>query len=381
MKPLKVLIVEDSEQDVALLLRELQKSGYSPVHRRVETAGEMSDALESEHWDIVLSDYVLPNFSGLAVIELVQRNDSNLPLIIISGQIGEDVAVNAMKAGAHDYIMKGNLKRLGPAIGRELAEAASHRQRKKAEEELRETEEELRLAKKMEAIKDEFIGMVSHELKTPLTVIIGALRVAETEGVTMEQARELLDDAVTSAETLAAMVDNLLELSRYQSNRLSLQTEQTQIEPVVRAVVQKLQNISAIHHLVVDIPSKLPAAIIDSIRIERVLHNLVENATKYSPKGGEVRIFVHYQDTQLVIGVSDQGIGIPPEDQPRLFQSFQRLGVQNKYDIAGVGLGLRVCRILVEAHGGRIWVESEKGKGSTFFFSLPVASNSNQEKD
>ena len=114
---------------------------------------------------------------------------------------------------------------------------------------------------------------------------------------------------------------------------------------------------------------------IDAIRIERVLHNLVENAMKYSPKGGEVRIFGNCSDDTIVIGVSDEGIGISPEDQPRLFKSFERLSASVKGAIQGTGLGLRVCRILVEAHDGRIWVESKPGKGSTFFFSLPVVNN------
>jgi K+-sensing histidine kinase KdpD len=321
----------------------------------------------------VLSDYVLPGFGGLAAIRLVQQKDPDLPLIIISGQIGEDTAVAAMKAGAQDYIIKGNLKRLGAAIERELAEAENRRQRKKAEEEVRTKEEELNLSRKMEALKDEFIGMVSHELKTPLTVIIGALSVAETEGISPEEAKELIHEAGISAEALAIMVDNLLELSRHQSNRLNLQTKQTQIMPVVQAVVQKLQHKSAIHRLTTDVPSDLPAAKIDPIRIERVLHNLVENAIKYSPKGGEVRIFGNCSDARLVIGVSDEGIGISPEDQPRLFKSFERLNASVKGAIQGTGLGLRVCQILVEAHDGRIWVESMQGKGSTFFFSLPVA--------
>jgi signal transduction histidine kinase len=277
-----------------------------------------------------------------------------------------------MRAGAQDYIIKGNLKRLGAAIERELAEAENRRQRKKAEEEVRTKEEELRLSRKMEAPKDEFIGMVSHELKTPLTVIIGALSTAETEGISPEESKELIHEAGTSAEALAIMVDNLLELSRQQSNRLNLQTKQTQIEPVIQAVVQKLQNRSAVHHIVTEIPQNLPPAMIDAIRIERVLHNLVENAIKYSPKGGEVRIFGNCSDTTLVIGVSDEGIGISPEDQPRLFKSFERLGASEKGGIQGTGLGLRVCRTLVEAHGGRIWVESEPGRGSTFLFTIPI---------
>lgn len=371
-KPLKVLIVEDSEQDTSLLIRELVKSGYSPIHKRVDTDLDMQAALDSENWDIVLSDYVMPHFSGLGSIRLVRQKNPELPLIIISGQIGEDTAVEAMKAGAHDYIVKGKLKRLGPAIERELEESANRRQRKKAEQELAVKEEELRLSKKIDAIKDEFIGMVSHELKTPLAIITGSLRVAETKGVTPEQASELVHNAVTSAEELAAMVDNLLELSRYQSHRINLHTEQTQIVPIMQSVAQRLRDKSDKHRLIVDAPANLTATTIDPIRIERVLHNLVDNAIKYSPDGGEVKITGNIQGNEFVISVSDQGIGIIKEDQGKLFQKFQRLDIQSQYNIAGVGLGLRVCHILVEAHGGKIWVESQKGQGSTFSFTLPI---------
>jgi two-component system, OmpR family, phosphate regulon sensor histidine kinase PhoR len=237
-------------------------------------------------------------------------------------------------------------------------------ERKRAEEALQ----------KINTLKDEFIGMVSHELKTPLTVIIGALSVAESEELGLKERIDLVRDAEASAEALIAMVDNLLELSRHQSKRLTLQVKQTRIEPILRSVAAKMQNNSPIHHIMIDLPPDLPSTLIDPIRIERVLSNLVENAIKYSPKGGQVSLSGGISDRHIVISVRDEGIGISAEDQHRLFDSFQRLNIQDKYNIEGVGLGLRVCRILVEAHGGRIWVESDPGKGSTFFFSLPVVS-------
>ena len=244
--------------------------------------------------------------------------------------------------------------------------------RRKAEKELRAREEDLRLTRRMEVLKDEFIGMVSHELKNPLTVIIGALNVAVDDNITPEEAKQLITDAAESAQNLAAMVDNLLELTRHKSNRLNLQTSRAQLEPVVQAVVRKLQNKSAIHRLKVNVPGNLPEVMIDASRMERVLHNLVENAIKYSPKGGEVVIYGRRQGSEVIIGVSDQGIGISPEDVGRLFHSFERLDVSHRFAVSGVGLGLTVCRILVEAHGGRIWAESEPGKGSTFYLALPV---------
>jgi signal transduction histidine kinase len=377
MNEIQVLLIEDSEQDADLILRELRKGGYWPVSKRIETREELSDVLAQEHWDVILCDHVMPKFNSAAALGIVRAFDKNLPFIIVSGLIGEDSAVAAMKMGANDYVMKSNLKRLSAVVQREIADAEQRRERKKAEEELQKKneelqkkEEELRVAKQIELLKDEFIGMVSHELKTPLTVIIGALNVAEERGMRVNEIRGLIHDAGTSAESLAAMVDNLLELSRHQSNRLSLQKTQTRIEPAIQAVIKKLKDRSSKHQLIGDIPPDLPDALIDPLRIERVLHNLIENAIKYSPKGGEIIVTVHPEDSQLVIGVSDQGIGISPEDKQRLFQKFERLDIQKKYDIAGVGLGLRVCQIIVEAHGGRIWVESELGKGSTFFFTL-----------
>ena len=134
-KPLRILIIEDSEDDALLLLRELRKGGYEPVFTRVETLEAMREALSREAWDLVISDYVLPQFSGLDALKTLQENGSDLPFIVVSGNIGEDVAVEAMKAGAHDYLIKGNLARLVPAVERELRDVEVRRARKQAEAE------------------------------------------------------------------------------------------------------------------------------------------------------------------------------------------------------------------------------------------------------
>jgi len=140
---LRVLLVEDSEDDAALLLRELKKAGIQPTVERVETAESMRKALQKQEWDVVIADYVLPTFSGLDAIELLKKTQKDLPFIIVSGKIGEDTAVETMKAGAHDYIMKGNLARLIPAIDREIEEAKVRQKRREAEEKLIQTCNEL----------------------------------------------------------------------------------------------------------------------------------------------------------------------------------------------------------------------------------------------
>jgi len=237
--------------------------------------------------------------------------------------------------------------------------------------------------KKVEQLKDEFIGLVSHEMRSPLTVITGVLNTIMTEeaNLSRKEKRQLLEDAAWESETLAHILGNLLELSRAQADRLFLSFEPADVKVVIRNAVQRIKRQSSVHRFVTSLPRELPPVRADVMRLERILHNLLENAVKYSPDGGYIRVTAKTDTDNLVIGVSDQGIGISPEDQARLFAPFQRLGNSRVEGVKGVGLGLLVCRRLVEAHGGRIWVESELGKGSTFFFTLPLGKeegNTNQ---
>ncbi len=225
--------------------------------------------------------------------------------------------------------------------------------------------------KKAEQLKDEFIGLVSHELKTPITVVIGAVSTAMSPRISKKDARELLQDAASSAETLATIVDNLLELSRAQADRLVIRRERIDIADIIRNVVEVYRGRSDMHNLVVNIDDGLPPVNADKIRLERILHNLLDNAIKYSPDGGDISVLARKENDCLVVVVKDRGIGISKADQAKLFQPFERLELLD--NVGGFGLGLNVCRRLVEAHGGRIWVESEPGRGATFFFSLPLA--------
>src|SRR5688500_9943810 len=142
--PLKILVVEDSRDDAELLVRAVNKAGYEPAYSLVQNAAGMRTELARQHWDLIISDYVIPGFGGLAALKVLQESGKDVPFIIVSGKIGEDVAVEALHSGANDYLLKDRLTRLGPAIDRALKEASQKRKRTQAEQALRESEERYR---------------------------------------------------------------------------------------------------------------------------------------------------------------------------------------------------------------------------------------------
>jgi len=228
--------------------------------------------------------------------------------------------------------------------------------------------------RKLDQLKDEFIGLVSHELRSPLTVIIGAINTALTEGARLspEETRQLLQDAAWESESLSHLLGNLLELSRAQADRLLLHPEPISIKSVIQEAIKKIEQQFPTHRFMINCPKQLPPVKADQLRVERILHNLLENAAKYSPQGSEIRVFAKREKDHLIIGVADQGAGLSRHDQAKIFEPFHRLEDPRLKGVKGAGLGLLVCRRLVEAHGGQIWVESEPGRGSTFSFTLPL---------
>jgi len=234
--------------------------------------------------------------------------------------------------------------------------------------------------KKLDEMKDDLIGLVSHELRTPLTVIMGSLNTVLSEGerLSPEDTQQLLRDAAQETESLSHLLGNLLELSRAQAERLFLYTESVSIQDVIEETLGNISRQSPTHQFSIDLPRQLAPVDVDALRLERILLNLLQNAVKYSPPGSQIRVFARGEKEHLVVGISDQGSGISPSDQAKLFRPFERLESSEPSRAKGIGLGLLVCKRLVEAHGGQIWVESEPGQGSTFFFTLPF---SRREKD
>lgn len=231
---------------------------------------------------------------------------------------------------------------------------------------------DLRERKQAEKMKDEFLSLVSHELRTPLTVISGSLKVAMNEAASPDEIRMLMQNAAENLDILSNLFENMLEMTRHQTGRLKLKTEPVNIKSMANKVIENLKNYGAMQKFGVEIADDLPEVQGDPIRVERILHNLLDNAVKYSPQESTIKVSAQVKGGFLVTSVVDQGRGISKEDQGNIFQLFSRVG--NTALTTGTGLGLVVCKRLVEAHGGWIKLDSELGRGSTFSFALPLVS-------
>jgi PAS domain S-box-containing protein len=251
------------------------------------------------------------------------------------------------------------------AIGHQIGTAIENAQ-------LAQEAAEVHILQELNRLRTELIANVSHELRTPLGLIkvYSTTLLAEDVNFDRETQKECLRTIDEETERLETIVDNLLDLSRMEGGRLHLDQRPTDIGQLVKEIVQAMGVQTTQHSFVLDLPTHPLMAQVDARRIEQVLRNLLSNAIKYSPDGGTITIQAQGDDDQLLVGVSDEGIGIPSYDLEKVFERFYRIENEVTQRTSGVGLGLAVCRGIVEAHGGRIWAESIPGGGSTFYFTL-----------
>ncbi len=222
-------------------------------------------------------------------------------------------------------------------------------------------------------MKSTFVSVVSHELKTPVALIKGYASTLRRQDASWDQKtmHDSLQVIEEESDRLAELIDNLLDASRVQAGNFRLALVELDIDQLVIKVVEKFRTQANHQRLTAAVPSDLPLVHADEARITQVLSNLISNAIKYSPEGAEVRITGKATPAEVIISVSDNGPGIPPEDQPQLFTRFYRVDNAMTRKTQGAGLGLYLSKAIIEAHGGRIWVESDGRSGSTFSFSLP----------
>lgn len=374
-RPLRLLLVEDSPYDEALLLESLRAGGFTVTHRRVETEPAMREALAAEQWDVVISDYSMPQFSGLGAIKVLKETGFDVPLLIVSGTINEESAVEALKAGASDFLVKDRLARLVPAVEREIREAAGREARRASEQTLAGLEEQLRQAQRLESIGGLAAGM-AHDFNNLLTIVSGYCGLLSERFESDPSALADLTEIQRAATSAASLTRQLLAFSRKQILAPAVVDLHSIIDGTSRMLERLVEEDVRIVIRCADEPMLIN---VDAGQIEQVLLNLAVNARDAMPNGGVLTIetaAVRIDATAMPLppgdyarlSVSDTGTGMSPEVKARLFEPFFTTKERGR----GTGLGLATVYGIVAQSGGHIAIHSEEGAGSRFDVHLPL---------
>lgn len=378
--PIRLLMIEDSEDDAALLLLLLRQGGYDVDSERVYSASELERALKMK-WDIVVSDHSMPQFSGAEALKMVRAKDAEIPFIFVSGTIGEDAATEAMRVGAQDYVMKTNLKRLIPAVQRELREAEDRRERKRLEQHVQQLQ-------KFEAI-GRLAGGIAHDFNNMIGAVMGWAELGYDEAPPESRIRERFQKIRDQARRAAKLTSQLLAFGR----RQLLQPKKLNLNVLVQEEMSFLGKvIGADVEIKVVSAADLRVTMADPTQIEQVLMNLCLNARDAMPTGGKLVIETHNVEigdeycrthaygkpgSYVLLAVSDTGTGMDAATLERIFEPFFTTKEMGR----GTGLGLATVYGIVKQHGGFIYVYSEPGKGTSFRIYLQAEIGVHEPRD
>lgn len=357
---LRVLFVEDSESDVMLVLHLLEKAGFTVEWKRVDERAHMEAAMTEGNWDIILCDFNMPKFSAGEALSLVKEDKTEIPFIIVSGSIGEDIAVKAMKAGAHDYVMKDKPARLVPAILRELEDAKIRRARAAAEAQLKSSE-------RLRAL-GEAAASVLHDLKNPLQVISSCTELLQSIELPPDEHAKYLRIIGEQVERMVEITHEVLDFAKGQ---MRLSPEEIDLSSLLLSVTNNFRVLSEQKRISLQFAERTleqasPMFNIDRTKLVRGVVNLLDNACSATPIGGAIKVFLTIGTADATISVEDTGPGISNAVLEKVFDPFVSHGKSH-----GTGLGLCITKNIVERHGGKIAVESYHGAGTRFTITLP----------
>lgn len=504
----QILILEDDPIDLELIESTLRNGGVQGQLSCVGNRQAFLEHLNTQKPDLILADYVLPKFDGALALELKNQVCPEVPFILVSGVLGEEQAIEALKQGATDYILKQRMGRLVPSVKRALRESEERTKRQKVAKALRETDDLLRaiveaspigiitmtrkqrvitwnsaaetlygysansvidhplpcvlasqqsdfnrcfnrvlqnqtianqefqhlkqngslidvslslaplhdannfvygvvmtvsditMRKQIEAqrlsllqressaraaaesanrIKDEFLAVLSHELRTPLNAIVGWIHLMKKGNLKPEIFQRALDTIERNAAAQTQLIEDLLDLSRVVRGQVNLNIQPVEMAYLLNTTVDSLRPAAEAKSIEIelDLDSKVGPILADPNRLQQVCWNLLSNAIKFTPANGRVKVTAASEADQLKIQVADSGIGIEPDFLPFVFEHFRQADGSSTRSHGGLGLGLAICRRLVELHGGTIEVDSPGiGQGATFTVLLPLRSSS-----
>ena len=372
---LRALVVEDEPADVELALQTLRLADLDVTGDVAQTAEEFTEMVRKNSYDVILADYKLPGWNGMESVEILRKEGLDVPVILVSGALGEQTAVECIKQGAADYILKDHLARLPGSIRRAMRETKLRQDHRQSQDDLARSNRDL----------EQFAYVASHDLQEPLRMVATytQLLAERYRGKLDSDADKYIHYAVDGALRMQKLVQDLLAFSRV--GRAGVALENTDCNVALQVALSNLEAAIRDSGAIVE-HTQLPVLLADSSQLVQVLQNLIGNAIKFrGPQPPLIRVSAELTGKEWVFSVADNGIGIAAEHSESVFVVFRRLHTRAEYP--GNGIGLSICKKIIEQHGGHIWVESELGHGSTFRFALPskkshpaVRTNSKDEK-
>jgi signal transduction histidine kinase len=366
-KDLKVLVLEDMEEDMELITRSLKKAGLNFETRRVDTKEEFVTALQEFPADVILSDHSLPQFNSAEALRLCRQEGLRIPFILVTGAVSEEFAVNSLKQGADNYVLKTNLARLPSAINSALRQRQDELAKLEANAALQKQNEEL---KKINKELDSFVYSVSHNLKAPLMSVLGLINLAKMED---DKHGNIFTSYFSMMErSIHKLDDTLKEILEYSRNaRQELTVEEVDIAKIIHDNLERMQYLPGSEKIRKDVTVNATAQLMsDAYRISVVFNNLISNAIKYSDVHKEdpfIKINITIDEKSAVFMIEDNGIGIAKEYISKVFDMFFRATMQKE----GAGLGLYIVKETVEKLHGQIHIESEPRVGTSFKIEIP----------
>ena len=363
-----VLLVEDNPGDADLIRLRLVEGHSQAKINCVQRLSEALAALAVEEPTLILLDLNLPDSRGADTFRKVMEHSPNVPIVVLSGQDDEALAINAVHHGVQDYLVKGGFS--GQQLERSIRYAVERQALLSALESTRKEQIEF---------KNRLLSHVSHELRTPLTCIhqyISLIADGLSGPVTVEQ-KDHLKTALQGVSQLQAMIRDLLEASRAESGKMRVEPRCIEFGGLLEQAIDMMKPTAQAKSICLGggIDATVPLVLADADRVLEVLINLIDNAIKFTPTGGSVLVRACAAETDqeaIYVSVSDTGCGISPESRPLIFERlYQQPGAVDSSVRMGLGLGLFISKEIVRLHNGKIWVNSEPGQGTTFTFTLP----------
>lgn len=366
-KPLRILMLEDTQDDVGLILRMLRKQGLHFVSQQVDSEEGFTHALSSFQPEVILSDHALPQFNSLDALQICRSSGINVPFILVTGTVSEEFAVSCLKQGADDYVLKSNLVRLPSAIQNALRQRIQEEKRQHAERTLRQQNEELiKINKEL----DSFVYSVSHNLRAPLMSVLGLLNLLQIENKDKAGGLETYFGMMQSS--IHKLDETLREILDYSRNaRSELHIEPVDVRKVIEDSFEKLKYLDGWGRIEKQITVNERAPLLtDAYRLSLILNNLASNAIKYhdaEKNNSRIDIQADVMPGELLLRFQDNGIGISENLLSKIFDMFYRATERSE----GAGLGLYIVKETVDKLSGTVEVSSRFGEHTTFVIRIP----------